>query len=219
MPRRRFSILPGHFRSRWPEHTAAVMIPSQRIQSLPVYAFAAVDEAKDELAAKGVDVIDFGVGDHTLPSPAVARERLKAAVDEHASTGYPSYVGSKNYRQAIADWTQRRFGVTLGWQNALDGGDRLELSFVRPLSVIDGSGSARVPVGRTLDGQVIYDQESFSVASDAQPLDVGLTWLGARDEWAPGRPLAYGVQLGWSSDDVTRDLGDTSVLFALQAKF
>lgn len=117
------------------------------------------------------------------------------------------------------DWRSRRFGVTLGWQNALDGGDRLELSFVRPLSVIDGSGSARVPVGRTLDGQVIYDQESFSVASDAQPLDVGLTWLGAQDEWAPGRPLAYGVQLGWSSDDVTRDLGETSVLFALQAKF
>ena len=43
---------------------------------------------------------------------------------------------------------------------------------------------------------MIYDQESFSVASDAQPLDVGLTWLGVQDEWAPGRPLAYGVQLG-----------------------
>jgi hypothetical protein len=128
-------------------------------------------------------------------------------------------AGGDSLFDDTGDWRSRRFGVTLGWQSALEAGDRLELSLVRPLSVIDGSGSARVPVGRTLDGEVIYDQESFSVASDAQPLDVGLAWLGARGEWAPGRPLAYGLQLGWSSDDVTRDRGDSSVLFALQAKF
>ncbi|MGE0432570.1 MAG: aminotransferase class I/II-fold pyridoxal phosphate-dependent enzyme [Planctomycetota bacterium] len=115
------------------------MIPSQRIQSLPVYAFAAVDEAKDELAARGVDVIDFGVGDHTLPSPAVAREKLKTAVDAHATTGYPSYVGSKNFRQAVADWTKRRFGVQLDPATEIcstigskEGVFHLPLAFINP---------------------------------------------------------------------------------------
>lgn len=116
-------------------------------------------------------------------------------------------------------WRSRRYGVTLGWANALDAGDRLELSLVRPLTVTSGEGSARVPVGRTLDGQVIYDEVAFDAGTDAEPLEVGLTWLGARDEWAPGRPLAYGVSLGWASDDVASDRGEASLLFALQAKF
>jgi len=127
--------------------------------------------------------------------------------------------GGQSLFEDTDDWRTRRYGVTLGLQDAFDAGDRLELSLVRPLTVIDGSGAARVPVGRTLDGQVIYQEESFDVGSDAEPLELGLTWLGARDEWAPGRPLAYGVSLGWASDDVTSDRGDASVLFAVQAKF
>ena len=128
-------------------------------------------------------------------------------------------AGQQSLFDDTDDWRTRRYGVTLGLQDAFGAGDRLELSFVRPLTVTEGSGSARVPVGRTLDGQVIYQEESFDVGSDAEPLEIGLTWLGARDEWAPGRPLAYGVSLGWASDDLASDRGDASVLFALQAKF
>ena len=86
---------------------------SHRIQSLPAYAFAAVDEARDALRAQGIEPIDFGVGDHTLPSPVVARERLKLAVDEFATAGYPSYVGSLEFRRAVATWMQQRFSVDL----------------------------------------------------------------------------------------------------------
>ncbi len=167
-------------------------------------ALAMADQARTDLVGLSV-AYQF---DQDLSLFAFYQEGLT-----RADAGSESLFGDTN------DWRSRRFGLTLGWQNAFDAGDRLELSFVRPLGVIDGSGTARVPVGRTLDGKVIYDTESFSVASDAQPLDVGVTWLGARDEWAPGRPLAYGVSLGWSSDDVASDRGDASLLFALQAKF
>jgi len=37
--------------------------PSRRIDNLPPYAFAELDRLRDERAAQGVDVIDFGVGD------------------------------------------------------------------------------------------------------------------------------------------------------------
>jgi LL-diaminopimelate aminotransferase len=86
---------------------------SNCLQSLSFYPFAAVNEATAKLLQRGITPINFGIGDHTLSCPDVARARLKSAVDEFAATGYPSYAGSQAYRQAIADWLQRRFNVTI----------------------------------------------------------------------------------------------------------
>jgi LL-diaminopimelate aminotransferase len=86
---------------------------SQKINSLGGYAFAEVDKLVEELKGQGVPVLDFGVGDPRAPTPEIVRERGKAAIDEHASSGYPSYVGSVSFREACAAWIARRFGVTL----------------------------------------------------------------------------------------------------------
>jgi LL-diaminopimelate aminotransferase len=86
---------------------------SQRLQSLGGYAFAEVDKLVEELKGKGVSVLDFGVGDPRAPTPTLVRERGKSAIDEHATSGYPSYVGSAAFRTACAEWIGRRFGVTL----------------------------------------------------------------------------------------------------------
>ncbi len=60
-----------------------------------------------------MSVLDFGVGDPRAPTPTLVRERGKSAIDEHATTGYPSYVGALSFRKAAAEWIGRRFGVTL----------------------------------------------------------------------------------------------------------
>lgn len=86
---------------------------SRRLSELSEYAFAEVRRKVEELQAKGVHVIDFGVGDPSEPTPKIVREAIKRAVDKHAAGGYPSYVGSSEYREAIAAWTKRRFGVLL----------------------------------------------------------------------------------------------------------
>jgi LL-diaminopimelate aminotransferase len=86
---------------------------SRRIESLGVYAFAEVDAAVERLRSRGVDVIDFGVGDPTDPTPALVREAGKEAVDARARSGYPSYVGDAGFRAAAAHWMGRRFGVRL----------------------------------------------------------------------------------------------------------
>jgi LL-diaminopimelate aminotransferase len=65
------------------------------------------------LDAQGIKPTDFGVGDPTVPTPALARERLKRAVDERATSGYPAYEGDPAYRRAVAEWMKRRFGVSL----------------------------------------------------------------------------------------------------------
>jgi len=87
--------------------------PSRRLDSLPGYAFAEVDRRVAELKASGVRVLDFGVGDPQYPTPPAVRQACQAGVDAHAASGYPSYVGSRRLREAIARWNQSRFGITL----------------------------------------------------------------------------------------------------------
>lgn len=87
--------------------------PSRRLAALGGYAFDEVNRRVDALKAAGIAPIDFGVGDPTVPTPEIARNRVKTAVDERASSGYPAYEGDLGFRQGIAAWTKRRFGVTL----------------------------------------------------------------------------------------------------------
>ncbi|MEM8884083.1 MAG: aminotransferase class I/II-fold pyridoxal phosphate-dependent enzyme [Planctomycetota bacterium] len=86
---------------------------AQRILDLPAYPFAVLSEQVQKLKSQGLNPIDFGVGDPTIPTPALVRERLKTAADERAAAGYPSYIGDMGFRTAVADWTRRRFGVEL----------------------------------------------------------------------------------------------------------
>lgn len=87
--------------------------PSTRVASIGAYAFAAVDEKVSELKKKGITPIDFGVGDYADPTPPLIRKACKTAIDKQAATGYPSYVGSLEFRTAVAEWCKRRFGVSL----------------------------------------------------------------------------------------------------------
>lgn len=87
--------------------------PSNRIASIGSYAFADVDIEVAKLKKKGIAPIDFGVGDPTTPAPELVREAAKKAIDKHKSSGYPSYIGSLSFRQAIADWCRKRFNVKL----------------------------------------------------------------------------------------------------------
>ncbi|MDI7269028.1 MAG: aminotransferase class I/II-fold pyridoxal phosphate-dependent enzyme [Myxococcota bacterium] len=86
-------------------------VGSGRLRGLPTYAFAEIESRAAALRERGVDVIDFGVGDPTAPTPERVREAARAAVDRHAEAGYPVYAGSIDFRRAAADWIRRRFGA------------------------------------------------------------------------------------------------------------
>ncbi|MFV1958197.1 MAG: aminotransferase class I/II-fold pyridoxal phosphate-dependent enzyme [Planctomycetota bacterium] len=85
--------------------------PSTRLANLEGYAFDLVRRRVDALRDQGIEPIDFGVGDPTVPTPAFIRDRLKTAVDERAASGYPAYQGDPAFRRAAAAWMQGRFGV------------------------------------------------------------------------------------------------------------
>ena len=49
---------------------------AERIRTLPPYLFAAIDEMKQKAIARGVDIINLGVGDPDLPTPVPIIEKL-----------------------------------------------------------------------------------------------------------------------------------------------
>ncbi len=87
--------------------------PSERLRSLSGYAFAEIDKKAAELKKSGADVIDFGVGDPSEPTIGMIRNYCKRAIDKRMNYGYPSYIGDIDFRQEVANYCQRRFGITI----------------------------------------------------------------------------------------------------------
>jgi LL-diaminopimelate aminotransferase len=86
---------------------------SQRFQSLPPYPLADVPAIKRDLRAKGVDIIDLGVGDADLSPPPAAVAALQESVGDPVNSRYSFQLGLPAYREEIARWSEGRFGVTL----------------------------------------------------------------------------------------------------------
>ncbi len=87
--------------------------PAERLQSLPQYVFARLDELKANARRQGIDLIDLGMGNPDGPAPAPVIAAAKDALDDASNHGYPPFEGTTNFRQAIADWYHRRYGVNL----------------------------------------------------------------------------------------------------------
>jgi len=79
------------------------------LAQLAQYPFTRLDDWKAEAAARGVSLIDFGIGDPRERTPAFIRQALLASVDEVSS--YPRATGLPELRTAIAGWIDRRYGV------------------------------------------------------------------------------------------------------------
>jgi alanine-synthesizing transaminase len=84
-----------------------------RIDDLPPYVFATVDQLKRELRREGRDVIDLGFGNPDIPSPAIAVEKLREAALNVRNHRYSVSRGIEQLRRAATEHYERRFGVTL----------------------------------------------------------------------------------------------------------
>jgi len=86
---------------------------SQRIANIPPYPFVEITRKINQKRSEGVDVITFAIGDPDIPTPKHIMDSMHAAADVPANHRYPESDGLPELRQAIADWYQRRFGITL----------------------------------------------------------------------------------------------------------
>src|SRR5487761_1502497 len=85
----------------------------RRINGLPPYVFATINNLRDEARRAGLDVVDLGFGNPDLPSPDVAVEKLAEAAHNPRNHRYSASRGIPKLRSAITDLYLRRFGVEL----------------------------------------------------------------------------------------------------------
>jgi LL-diaminopimelate aminotransferase len=116
---------------------------AKRIEQIPPYLFAEIDRKKTELRRKGMDLIDLGIGDPDLPTPGPIIERLKKAAEDPKNHRYPSYEGMIEFRTAVAQWYERRFGVhlnpgteVLSLIGSKEGIAHIPLAFVNPGDIV-----------------------------------------------------------------------------------
>ncbi len=84
-----------------------------RIRRLPPYVFEEVNRLKAQARARGEDIIDFGMGNPDMPTPAHIIEKLVETARDPRSNRYSASRGIKGLRKAMAGYYLRRFGVHL----------------------------------------------------------------------------------------------------------
>lgn len=168
-----------------------------RIKTLPPYLFAAIDKMKQEAIARGTDIINLGIGDPDLPTPAPIIDSLAQAAKDPKHHQYPSYEGMLSFRKAVAGWYKRRFNVTLDPANEVltligskEGIGHIHLAFVDPGDVVlvPSPGYPVYPVGTGFSGGVSHimpltKANGFLPDLSAIPKDVAkkakLMWLNS----------------------------------------
>ena len=85
----------------------------RRTDRLPPYVFNVVNDLKAAARRAGEDIIDLGMGNPDLGSPARVVDKLVEAAQLAKNHRYSSSKGLPKLRKAICDWYERRYGVTL----------------------------------------------------------------------------------------------------------
>jgi LL-diaminopimelate aminotransferase len=86
---------------------------ARRINELPPYLFAEIDRRKRAALARGVDLIDLGIGDPDIPTPSNIVEKLLESATKPVNHRYPNSSGMPEFRDAVASWYKQRFNVSL----------------------------------------------------------------------------------------------------------
>jgi len=84
-----------------------------KIRRLPPYVFEEVNKLKARLRAKGVDIIDFGMGNPDLPVPQHIVDKLCETTRKPRTNRYSASRGIPGLRRAMAGYYDRRFSVKL----------------------------------------------------------------------------------------------------------
>ena len=117
--------------------------PAERINALPPYVFARLDELKANAREQGLDLIDLGMGnpDGSAPQPVI--EAAIAALANPENHGYPPFEGTGSFRRSITTWYKRCYNVELNPDNealpligSKEGLAHLALAYVNPGDLI-----------------------------------------------------------------------------------
>ena len=159
---------------------------ARRFEALPPFPLAEMKEMRRRIEAEGVDVIDLGAGDAPLDPPPAVVARLAELAGDRAHSRYAFQSGLPAFREAIARFMERRFGVSVDpWTEVLpligskDGLAHLPFAFLDPgdAAVIPDPGYQAYLGSVTLAGGEphlvpLRAENDFLVPLDEVPSDV-----------------------------------------------
>src|SRR6185295_18296265 len=87
--------------------------PSKRLEAMPPYMFQELERRIADKRAAGIDVISLGIGDPDEPTYPHVVSAMQEAVAENANQKYPSNRGRAEFRRALSEFYERRFGVEI----------------------------------------------------------------------------------------------------------
>jgi LL-diaminopimelate aminotransferase len=158
---------------------------ADRIKQLPPYLFVRLDQMKNEALARGVDVIDLGIGDPDQPTPEHIVAAAKLGLDDPARHHYPSSFGLKAFREAAAAWLGRRFQIAVEPANVIsligskEGLAHFPLAYLNPgdVALVPSPAYPVYKIGTLFAGGLPFilplrEENDFLPDLDAVPPDV-----------------------------------------------
>ena len=168
---------------------------ASRIGRVPPYPFVEISRKIAAKKADGIDVISFGIGDPDIPTPDFVVDALREASLDAPNHRYPESDGLPEFKSAVADWYDRRFGVTLDGDTevlsligAKEGIGHASFCFIEPgaVALVPDPGYPVYAVGAMFAGgeshfMPLERENGFLPDLDAIPEDVArratLMWL------------------------------------------
>ncbi len=89
------------------------MKPADRLANFGAYFFAELGKKIATLRAQGKDIIRIDIGAPDMPPPDFVIETLVESARRPDTHSYTTYGGTPEYKQAVADYYQRRFNVSV----------------------------------------------------------------------------------------------------------
>jgi len=86
---------------------------ARRTDQVSEYYFSKKLKEIEKMNAKGMEVINLGIGNPDLPPPIQAIKKAKESISKKDGHGYQSYRGTAEFRNSISLWYKKYYGVTL----------------------------------------------------------------------------------------------------------
>ena len=162
-------------------------IQFEKINRLPKYIFAEINELKMDARRAGEDIIDFSMGNPDAPTPQPIIEKLCETALKPKTHRYSASKGIYKLRLAMANWYKRKYGVELDANSEVVATMGSKEGYVHLVQAISNPGDVAIVPDPTypihsqafiLAGanvekmELIFDEETFEVDEERFLSDV-----------------------------------------------
>jgi alanine-synthesizing transaminase len=156
-------------------------IQFEKINRLPKYLFAEINNLKMELRREGHDIIDFSMGNPDAPTPQPIIDKLCETANKPKTHGYSASIGIYKLRLAMSNWYKRKYNVDLDPNSEVIATMGSKEGYVHLVQAITNPGDVAIvpdptyPIhsqafilagGSVEKMQLIFDEDTFEVDED-----------------------------------------------------